>query len=209
MAVTSRETTEETGNIIKLLAGREIAKTALAAQAAEQTLARRGIIAQIKTLERDHEKRRPHLEADVAASMTALKEAENALLAAQKRANLALGAKSTASYTYSAQRDRLEQQLRESAHPNIDLWIREMRSELDRTRKRFAYIETRETHLVTRVARRVVVNNAASVASRVTAIMHGIDEAERLKLELADQIAIPKLLGELAAALPVVEDPKP
>src|SRR5438445_13611867 len=120
MAVTSPET-EETGNIIKLLAGSEIAKTALAAQAAEQTLARRGIIAQIKTLERDHEKRRPHLEADVAASMTALKAAENALLAAQKRANLALGAKSTASYTYSAQRDRLEQQLRQSAHPNVDL----------------------------------------------------------------------------------------
>src|SRR5260370_24016428 len=144
MAVTSRET-DETGNIVKLLAGSDVAKAALAAQAAERTLARRGIIAQIKTLERDHEKRRPQLESELAAAIAACKQAQAALLAAQQRANAALGAKSTASYSYSAQRDRLEQQLRESAHPALDAWCRDMRDEIDRTRKRFSYIETRQT----------------------------------------------------------------
>jgi hypothetical protein len=38
--------------------------------------------------------------------------------------------------------------------------------------------------------------------------MAAIDEAERLKVELADQMDIPKLLNEMATALPVVEDPK-
>ena len=38
--------------------------------------------------------------------------------------------------------------------------------------------------------------------------MAAIDEGERLALELDDQSQIPEKLGALAAALPVVEDPK-
>jgi hypothetical protein len=38
--------------------------------------------------------------------------------------------------------------------------------------------------------------------------MRAIDEAERLALGLDDQSDIPRILGEMAAALPVVEDPK-
>jgi len=53
-----------------------------------------------------------------------------------------------------------------------------------------------------------VINNADSVPKRVAAVMAAIDEAERLKVELADQTEIPQRLGSLAAALPVVEDPK-
>jgi hypothetical protein len=206
MAVTAPDT--ETRNVVELLRGSEFVKAAAVAQAAAQTLARRGLIAQIRTLERDYEKRRPQLEAELAAAIAGVKQAEAALLAAQKRANAALGAKSTASYTYSAQRDRLEQQLRESAHPALASWVREMLDELDRTRKKFSYIETRETHPITRLARRIVTNNAQSVAKRVAAIMAAIEEAERLKLELDDQTSIPEMLGALAAGLPLVEDPK-
>jgi hypothetical protein len=206
MALTVPDT--ETRNVVELLRGSEVVKAAAVAQAAAQTLARRGLIAQIKTLERDYEKRRPQLEAALAAAMAACKQAEAALLAAQKQANAALGAKSTASYTYSAQRDRLELRLRESAHPALASWVRDMIDELDRTRKRFSFIETHETNPVNRLVRHLVVNNSASVTRRVAAIMHCIDEAERFKLELADQTEIPKLLGELAAALPPVEDPK-
>jgi hypothetical protein len=151
----------------------------------------------------------PKLEAALIEAMAALKAAESALVKAQKTANEAIGQKSVASYTYSAQRDRLEQQLRQTAHPAIAGFGREMRAEIDVTRKRFAYIEQREiSNPVTRLARRVVVNNSKSVAARVAAIMHCIDEAERLALELDDQTDIPKILGELAAALPVVQDPK-
>jgi hypothetical protein len=201
------QTTEET-NVVKLLSGSAVVKAALAEQTAAQTLARRGLIAQIKTLERDYENRRPQLEAAIAAAMAACKQAEAALLAAQKYANDAIGAKSTASYTYSAQRDRLEHQLRETAHPALASWVRDMIDELDRTRKRFAYVSTHETNPVNRLVRHTVINNGASVSARVAAVMRCIDEAERFKLELADQTEIPKLLGELAAALPPVEDPK-
>src|SRR5438132_9270958 len=112
---TAPQTSDET-NVVKLLSGTAVVKAALAEQRAAATLARRGLIAQIKTLERDHEKRRPQLEAALAAAIAAVKQAEVALLAAQKQAAAADGAKSTLSYQYSAQRDRLEQQLRQTAH---------------------------------------------------------------------------------------------
>ncbi len=83
-----------------------------------------------------------------------------------------------------------------------------MRAELDATRKRFSYFEQTVVNVVTGITRRVVVNNADSVAARVQAIIAAIDEAQRLKVELADQTEIPQKLGALAAALPVVEDPK-
>jgi hypothetical protein len=207
MAPTAPQTSDET-NVVKLLSGSAVVKAALAEQSAAQTLARRGLIAQIKTLERDYEKRRPQLEADLATAITAVKQAEAALLAAQQKASAALGAKSNLSYRYSAQRDRLELQLRESAHPALASWVRHMIDELDRTRKRFAFISTHETNPVNRLVRNTVINNGASVSARVAAVMRCIDEAARLALELDDQSSIPQTLGELAAALPPVEDPK-
>jgi hypothetical protein len=152
MAQTAPQTSDET-NVVKLLSGSAVVKAALAEQRAAATLARRGLIAQIKTLERDHEKRRPQLEAALAAAIAAVKQAEVALLAAQKQAAAADGAKSTLSYQYSAQRDRLEQQLRQTAHPALASWVRDMIDELDRTRKRFAYISTHETNPVNRLVR--------------------------------------------------------
>jgi hypothetical protein len=201
------QTTEET-NVVKLLAGSPVVKAALAEQMAAQTLARRGFIAQIKALERDYEKRRPQLDAALAAAVAVCKRAEAALLDAQQKAGAALGAQSTLSYQYSAQRDRLEQKLRETAHPALASWVRDMIDELDRTRRRFAYISTHETNPVNRLVRTTVVNNGASVSARVAAVMRCIDEAARLALEVDDQTSIPRTLGELASALPPVEDPK-
>ncbi len=84
-----------------------------------------------------------------------------------------------------------------------------MLDELERTRKLFAFFNiTETTNPVTGATHRGVINNADSVAKRVAAVMAAIDEAERLKVELADQTEIPQRLGSLAAALPVVEDPK-
>jgi hypothetical protein len=205
--MTQAQTTDAT-NVVKLLADTPLVKAALAERDAATTLARRGFIAQIKALERAFEKALPRLEADLTEALALVKQAEAALLAAQKRAAVAAGAKSTASYTYSAARDRLEQQLRASA-PLVAPFVREMQIEMDRTRSRFSYIEQHEViNPVTRIFQRRVFNNSASVAERVSAIFKAIEEAERLALELDDQTSIPEKLGALAAALPIVEDPK-
>jgi hypothetical protein len=129
------QTTEDPGKIIQLLGRSELLKAAIAETAAANTLARRGLIAQVKALEREHEKRVPKLEAALTQALTAVKDAESALAAAQKTSSAALGAKSTASYSYSALRDRLEQQLRQTAHPAIEPFQRELRGELDATRQ--------------------------------------------------------------------------
>src|SRR5437763_13479783 len=97
--------TEETSSIVRLLADSPAAKAALAAREAERTMARRGLIAQVKALDRAHEKRRPHLEAEIGTALAALKEVEAALLAAQRRANAAIGAKSGAAGSYTVQRN--------------------------------------------------------------------------------------------------------
>jgi hypothetical protein len=91
------------------------------------------------------------------------------------------------------------------AEPRIAQWIGEMLTELEVTRRRFQYSEMHTTvNQVTGIKKRVVVNNAESVAKRARAIMEAIEAAEALKLE-ADQTVVPARLGELAAALPVVE----
>ena len=82
-----------------------------------------------------------------------------------------------------------------------------MRDELERTRKRFAYFSVNRANPITGMHRARVVNNSASVAARVARVMAAMDEAEQLKVELADQTDVPKILGELAAALPIVDDP--
>jgi hypothetical protein len=201
-------TSEETSNVVRLIAETPLLKAALAEQNAATTLARRGLIAQVKSLERAHEKALTKLEAELAAALALVKQAETALLAAQKRANAALGAKSVQSYSYSAQRGRLEQQLRETA-PMVAPFVREMHIEMDATRKRFSYLETRALiNEVTREVRRVVVNNSISVAARVSALFRAVDDAERLALEVDDPSTIGQLLGEIGAALPLVEDPR-
>ncbi len=208
MAQTNVQSTTDDSNIVRLLAGSEVGQAALAQQAAANTMARRGLIAQVKALEREYEKRLPKIEAALAQALTAVKSAEAALLAAQKTAAAALGAKSTASYTYSGRRDRLEQQLRATAHPALDGWCREMRAAQDEARPRFSYFQQRETNPLTRLVRTTTINNAKSVAARVSAIMAAIDDAERLALELDDQTLVPEKLGALASGLPPVEDPK-
>jgi hypothetical protein len=192
--------TEDPGKIIQLLGRSEIVRAAIAETAAANTLARRALIGQVKAIDREHEKRVPKIEAAVVAALAAVKAVEAALLAAQKTVSAALGAKSTASYTYAAQRDRLEQQLRQTAHPAIEPFQRKLRGELDATRKKFAYIDQRETNPLTRLVRHITINNAKSVAARVAAIMAAIDEAERLALELDDQTSIPERLGKLASS---------
>jgi len=114
VALTAR-LTDDANNVIKLLVDSAPAKAALQAHQAERTLSRRGLIAQIKALEAAYRKFQPQLEAAAAVAMARLKDAEAALLAAQNGANHALAAKSSAAYTYTAQRDRLERQLRAKA----------------------------------------------------------------------------------------------
>jgi hypothetical protein len=177
--MTAPQTTEDAGTIVRLLGKSEIVKAAIAETAAANTLARRGIIAQVKALERAHTAAVPKLEATVAAAMAALKLAQTALQAAEKRANAAIGEKSTASHTYSAARDRLEQRLRESAHPAIKGWQREMRDEIENTRKRFAFIESRETVNIFSGAARRIVKKQFGQCRRAGDRHHGSDRRGR------------------------------
>jgi hypothetical protein len=91
------QTPDETASVVKLIAGSEIVQAAIAQKNAAETLARRGWIGQIRLLERAHERQAAKIEAEIAAAMAELKKAEAALQTATRRANAALGAKSTAS----------------------------------------------------------------------------------------------------------------
>jgi hypothetical protein len=192
-------------NIVSLIAETPLVREALAQKAAAQTLARKGILAALKALERDHFRVLPQLEAAAEAAMEKLRQARQMLAIAEKEAAAAIGAKATAGYAFTARHDQLTAQLRDGAEPRIAQWIGEMLTELETTRKRFQYSEIYPTlNQVTGIKKRVVVNNAESVAKRARAIMDAIEAAEALKLE-ADQTVVPARLGALAAALPVVE----
>ena len=80
-----------------------------------------------------------------------------------------------------------------------------MRDEVELARKAFAYWPFDEVNKITGRRRHGVLNNAESVAARISACNEAAASAEALRLA-PDQAAVPMALATLRAALPAVAD---
>jgi hypothetical protein len=111
---------------------------------------------------------------------------------------------SSASHTHSAEQLKLEQQLAETASPEIALFIADMRDQVEATFKQFRYQTASETeNVVTGKKRDVTVNNAKSIQARQEAIRDAIGSAEAMKLD-PDQASVPARLQDLRNNLPAI-----
>jgi vacuolar-type H+-ATPase subunit E/Vma4 len=111
---------------------------------------------------------------------------------------------SSASHMHSTELQKLEAQLIETASPEIAIFISDMRDEMEKSYKRFAFHTSTET--VSRITGKkdtVTINNRASVTARQTAIRDAQAAAEAMRLE-PDQSTVSARLQELRNNLPAI-----
>jgi hypothetical protein len=111
---------------------------------------------------------------------------------------------SSASHTHSTEQLRLEQQLIETASPEIALFLSDMRDEWEKCFKKFGFSNSVETvNKITGKKTDVTVNNRPSVMARQAAIRDAQAAAEAMRLE-PDQSTVPARLQELRNNLPAI-----
>jgi hypothetical protein len=111
---------------------------------------------------------------------------------------------SLASHAHSTEFQKLEAQLTETASPEIAIFLSDMRDELEKCLKRFAFHNSVETvNQITGRKEYVNVNNKKSVMARQEAIRDAQAAAEAMRLE-PDQSATSARLQELRNNLPAI-----
>jgi hypothetical protein len=146
----------------------------------------------------------PKLRVDRESLIAAAREVEIKWRAACDRAQQAQRDLSSASHTYSTERSKLEQQLIETASPEIAIFLSDMRDEWDKCFKQFAFHNGVEVvNRITGKKADVTVNNRSSVLARQTAIRDAQAAAEALRL-VPDQSTIPEQLQQLRHNLPAI-----
>ncbi len=174
-------------------------------EAAAEVLARRKAqAAELHKLERDAVRDFPKLRASLDAAIGELRELEKSLEAARDKYRAAANRVSSVSFERSRARDHLEAQLRETAPPEIDQFIRWARDDWDATAKAASTsLETRRQK-VTGQRRLIGTSNAPSVRVRLEALRTAIAAAEELKLEAIESSSVADRLDKLRAELPPV-----
>jgi hypothetical protein len=165
---------------------------------------RQKIIAAMAALDARSERDFLALEKAVQIAIAGVREADKALRAANDRLGAASYAKSGANYAYTSERQRLEELLRDGVDSAMfDDFQRQMRDELDKTRKQFEGGSVRFVNRLTDRGEERGYNNGPSVNARLSAISAAMEEAERLRIS-ADQSTVAARLAELRANLPKV-----
>lgn len=175
---------------------------------ARDTAGRQKIIDTIAALDAKAARELAAFKKVVQTKIVGVREAEKTLRAANDELSVASFAESGANLTYSTERQSLEVLLRLGVDADLfDNFQREMRDEVEKTRKKFVGGYVQMTHEVTRKTELRGYNNSDTVNARLAAIRAAMEEAERLRIS-ADQTKVAARLDELRAGLPEVGEPK-
>lgn len=175
------------------------------AQEAPHVLAFRKTAAEkLAKIEADAEVSFPKMQA---AREAAIAKANAAEIVWRKACDVAQQAQrdlSSASHTHSTEQWKLESQLIETASAEIAIFLSDMRDEMDKSFKRFAFHSHVETvNVITGKKAEVTVNNKKSVMARQEAIRDAQAAAEAMRLE-PEQSTVSARLQELRNNLPAI-----
>lgn len=191
--------------VLDVLRGSEFVQKATAARAAQVLNFRKAAAKKLADLETSTAKLLTDLRAAREAAIEEARAAEIRWREASNNAQRAQNALSSASHNFSSEQIRLENQLVETANPEITLFLSEMYEELEKALKSFAFHHHIETKNVITGSKTVItVNNKTSVLSRREAIREAIAAAEAMRLD-PDQSAVSERLQELRQALPAIK----
>ena len=184
--------------------GREIVKAETARTVAE----RAKLVDALRALDAKAPGDFAKLDKAVSVEVANVRAAEIALKAANDKLRAANFAKSGAVLAYDVERRRLEEALRASpAATLIDEFLRDMRDELDATRKRHDGGYLPIVADLRGVVGMISFGNKESVQRRLNAIHAAIEAAEALRL-VADQTGLVEKLAALRAGLPEIAPAK-
>jgi hypothetical protein len=214
------------GRLVDALRSSPLARKAVAEHEAAVLERRTALVAEIEKLDKNAERELPPLQQAVDAALAEFNAAQGAMEAnhcdrqkfataaatrilARGKIDVARDKSVIASLAYSARRDALVRDLRDSAAPEIQLFKSEMLT---------AFLETRNTPPETQsilvsqnaLAGRsssAIKSNAASAAARMRAIRAAMDEADLMALE-PDQRGIDVRLEKLRQSLPAIGRPE-
>jgi len=196
--------TGDAAETLKLLADSNVLKEAREEAAAQLLAKRKGLAAELRKLEREAEKEFPKLRTAVEAAAAEVHAAESVLDLAREKYRAAASAVSAGSFGHSRSRDELELELRATAAPEIDAFIRSAWEEWESLAKQASTSMEISRHRVTGRRREVGSSNTASINARRQALRHVIAAAEELKLEPIEPASIPARLAKLRDELPSV-----
>jgi hypothetical protein len=189
--------------VLKLLAGSEFVRKAQS-DAAARTLTERVVrVAELSRLERDAERDFPKLRAAADAAMADFVAAEKALAPARAKHAAAAARLSTASFAFTNEHDRLEQELRATASLEISLFVTWAWTEWEANAKALSGHSAIARHVVTRERRSVGASNLKSITARRAALREAIVVAEAMLFE-PDQAGVSARLEQLRQALPAI-----
>jgi hypothetical protein len=190
--------------ILDLLKGSKFIEDAAAEKAKHVTAFRKTVKDKLTKIESATEVSFPKMRAADASAIAAARAAEVEWhrlcgVAQQVRRDL-----SSASHTFSTEQLRLEQQLIETASPEIAIFLSDMRDEWEKCLKQFAFHNSVETvNAITGRKADVNVNNKKSVMARQEAIRDAQAAAEAMRLE-PDHSTVSARLQELRNNLPAI-----
>lgn len=190
--------------ILDLLKGSKFIEDAAADKARHVLAFRKTAVAKLTKIEADAELTFPKLrtarERAIASARTAEIEWQKACAVAQQ----AQRELSSASHSHSTEQMKLEQQLIETASPEIALFLADMRDAWEDCFKKFSFHNHTATENVI-TGRKVTINsnNKASVMARQAAIRDAQAEAEAMRLE-PDQSNVSARLQAIRNNLPPI-----
>lgn len=163
---------------------------------------RKAIADELEAAHKEIEAVFPILEKDAEAALKAYRVAVEKMEAAGAKLNAANAAKSAASHNYTHTRNRLEQELAETASHLIDefiAWAREENHNLPRK-----FLVRHGVEVTVAGPRETVSSNRESIEARRAALFAAIECAHEMK-NIPDQAGVPAALDALRAGLPAIK----
>jgi len=212
---------EDDARLLDAFRASPIAQKAMAQQEATEIEHRAALVAEIEKLDKAAALQLPLLRAQIDAAFAELDAAEKLMrrnfhsfskraeaysagILAQGKIGAAQHKSIGASFQYSAQRDRLERELRETASPAIKLFKSEMLRVFEAARA--TQPTTRSNlvkNLITGRTSETRASNAPSIRARTQAARRAMDEAGSIALE-PDQRDVEMRLEKLRQSLPAI-----
>jgi hypothetical protein len=170
----------------------------------ELVATRRGLIAKLARIEGAAAAELPKLAAQVDEAIKGVRQAEAALREACQLHAAAMAARHNYSFSFGRAHDGLEQQLKETASPEIDAFVNWAMGEFHDSRHAPLVGETVEAETPDAFGHKgsYLRTNSAAVARRMSALLQAADEAKQLAISEADPAAIEGKLDAIRNGIP-------
>jgi hypothetical protein len=173
---------------------------------AQRHEARKALVDELNLLNAQTEASFPRLVAEVDKAAAAVRKAEIALRDARDKHARAVGARTSASATFTYRVNELEKQLTDTAHPAIADAKAWALAELQKARKAIATRVSHSENFITGQRRETVESNAAAIRERLSGLNGMLEALNDLSLLAVTDDNAMTAIDQMRSALPKIGD---